>query len=58
MRKLEGNEWVDIFGLVFIIRLLAPLFHQPPMNFAEAGVWGATISAFSYSNTNRPGPKV
>jgi len=58
MKSLDGGIWVDIFGLVFIIRLLAPLFHQPAMNLAEAGVWGATISAFSYSNTNRPGPKI
>lgn len=52
--KIDGGTWVDIFAVVFIVRLLAPLFHLPAMNIAEAGIWGATITSFAYSNQ---GPK-
>lgn len=52
--SLDGGSWVDLFGLVFLVRLLGPLFHLPAMNTAEAGVWGATIASFAYSNG---GPK-
>jgi len=54
MKSLDGGTWVDLFGAVFIIRLLAPLFHLPAMNLAEAGVWGTTIASFAYSNTGTP----
>ena len=54
--KLEGGTWVDIFGVVFIARLLAVLWGLPPLTLAEAGIWGTTISAFAYSNSQ--GPKV
>jgi len=49
--KIDGGTWVDVFGLVFIIRLLAVLLHMPPVTMAEAGLWGATITSFAYSNT-------
>ena len=51
MRKLEGNEWVDLFGAVILARLIAVLLHFPPLTMAEAGVWGTTISAFAMTNT-------
>ena len=54
MFKIDGGDWVDIFGIVFIIRLLAPLFHMPPLTYSEAGVWGTTIASFAYSNTGTP----
>lgn len=52
--SLDGGSWVDMFGVVVLIRLLAPLFHLPAMNAAEAGTWAATISSFAYYNTNGP----
>jgi hypothetical protein len=55
MKSLDGGTWVDLFGAVFIIRLLGPVFHLPPMNGSEAGIWMATISSFAYSN-NKGGP--
>lgn len=52
--KIDGGQWVDLFGIVFLIRLLAPLFHLPAMNAPEAGIWGCTIASFAYSNTGGP----
>lgn len=52
--SLDGGSWVDLFGLAILVRLLAPLFHLPAMNAAEAGTWAATIASFAYSNTGTP----
>jgi len=57
MRKLEGNEWVDIFGVVIIARLIAVFFHFPPLTMAEAGLWSATIGSLAMTNTFG-GPKI
>lgn len=54
MKPLAGGTWVDIFGAVIIVRLLGPLFHLPPMNYAEAGVWSATIASFAATNIGGP----
>ena len=51
MRKLEGNEWVDMFGAVILARLIAVFFHVPPLTMNEAGLWSVTISAFAMTNT-------
>ena len=52
--KIDGGLYVDAFAVVMILRLLGPLKGFPAMNVAEAGMWAATITAFSYSNG---GPK-
>ena len=52
--SIDGGTWVDIFAVVFIIRLLAPLKGFAPMTNSEAGIWATTIMSFSYNNTNRP----
>lgn len=52
--SLDGGSWIDIFGLVMIVRLLGPLFHLPPMNSAEAATWGATIASFAATNIGGP----
>lgn len=49
-----GGLYVDAFAIVMLLRLLGPLKGYPSMNAAEAGMWAATIAAFSYSNTNGP----
>jgi hypothetical protein len=54
MFKISGNQWVDVFGMVVLARLIAPLFHLPPMNMAEAGVWSATIASFAATNIGGP----
>jgi len=54
MKSLDGGDWVDLFGIVFLIRLLAVFFHFPSLTMAEAGLWGVTISAFSWYNTQGP----
>jgi hypothetical protein len=54
MKSLDGGTWVDIFGTMILVRLAAPLFHLPPMNIAEAGVWGTTIAAFAATNIGGP----
>jgi hypothetical protein len=51
---IDGGLYVDLFAIVFIVRLIAPLFHFPPVTFAEAGMWGATIGTYGYS---KGGPK-
>ena len=54
--SLDGGSWVDLFGVVMLVRLIAPLFRFPPMTMAEAGIWGATIASFAATNIG--GPKV
>lgn len=54
MQSLSGGSWVDLFGAVVLIRLVAPLFHLPPMTYAEAGVWSATIASFAATNIGGP----
>jgi hypothetical protein len=48
--SLDGGSWVDLFGITFLVRLWMPLFHYPPMNGAEAGIWAATIASFAATN--------
>lgn len=52
--SVSGGLYVDCFAVVMLLRLLGPLKGYPAMNPAEAGMWAATIAAFSYSNTNGP----
>lgn len=53
--QLDGGTYVDIFAIVFIARLLAPLWGYKPLTLGEASVWGSTIGAFGYSNNrNKP----
>ncbi len=54
MFYLKGSDWVDLFGLVFLARLVLVLWHFPPLTMPEASLWAATISAFAYSNTQGP----
>ena len=42
--QVKGGTWVDLFGLVMIARLLAPLKGMAPLNPSEAGVCGAPQS--------------
>ena len=51
MRKLQGNEWVDMFGAVILLRLILVLCHCPPLTNSEAGLWSVTIAAFAMTNT-------
>jgi hypothetical protein len=54
MKSLDGGTWVDIFGAIVLIRMIAPLFKLPPMNMAEAGIWSATIASFAATNIGGP----
>ena len=54
MKQLSGGTWVDLFGAVVLTRLIAPLFHLPPMNASEAAVWSATIASFAATNIGGP----
>ena len=53
--SVDGGLYVDVFCLIILIRLIAVLFRFPPLTPAEAGLWGATIATYGYSNK---GPKV
>jgi len=58
MKSLDGGSWVDLFGIVFLIRLVAAMFRFPPLTNAEAGLWMVTISAFAATNIGGgSGPK-
>jgi len=48
--QFKGGTYVDLFAIVFILRLLGPFKGYPAMNPSEAGMWAATIAAFAYSN--------
>jgi hypothetical protein len=52
--KVPGGLYVDLFGLVMVVRLLAVLKGFPPVSAAEAAVWGTTVGSLAYSNG---GPK-
>jgi hypothetical protein len=56
MFNLDGGDWVDIFGVVILARVIAVFWHFPPLTMAEAGLWSVTIGSFAYSNTK--GPKI
>jgi hypothetical protein len=47
--SVKGGLWVDLFAIVTLVRLLAPLKGFPAMTVQEAAIWGTTIAAFSYS---------
>lgn len=44
--SVKGGLYVDMFAVIFLLRLLGPLFGWPALTFPEAGVWAATIGAF------------
>lgn len=54
MLKLDGGDWIDIFGVAIIVRIMLVLLHFPPLTAAEAGTWAAAITSFAFSNTNGP----
>lgn len=47
--SVKGGLWVDMFAIVTLVRLLAPLRGYPSMTIQEAAIWGTTISAFAFS---------
>jgi uncharacterized protein (DUF2164 family) len=51
---IKGGTFVDLFAVVFLVRLLGPLWHLPAINMSEATFWGSTIASFAYSHG---GPK-
>lgn len=51
---VKGGTFVDVFALIFMVRLCGPLWHLPAINISEATFWSATIAAFAYGNS---GPK-
>jgi uncharacterized protein (DUF2164 family) len=51
---IKGGTFVDLFALVFLIRLLGPLWGLQGINISEATLWSATIGAFAISHG---GPK-
>lgn len=53
--SVDGGLYIDAMCLVILLRLLAVLKGYPPMTAAEAGLWGATICTYGYSQ--RGGPK-
>ena len=52
--SVPGGLYVDLFGLVMVVRLLAVLKGFPPLSMSEAAVWGTTVGSLAYSNG---GPK-
>ncbi len=54
--SVDGGLYVDLMCVVIIVRLLAVLWKFPPLTVAEAGLWGATVTAFAAGNFK--GPKV
>jgi hypothetical protein len=51
---VKGGTFVDLFALIFMVRLIGPLWHLPAININEATFWSATIAAFAYGHG---GPK-
>ncbi len=47
---IKGSLYVDLFGIVMMIRLLAVIKGFPPLSASEAAVWGSTIGSLAYSN--------
>ena len=44
---IKGGTFVDLFAVVFLVRLLGPLWHLPAINIAEATFWSATVESFA-----------
>jgi hypothetical protein len=52
--KLKGKHWVNGFAVVFLARLLGPLWGMPPLTASEASMWAMTIGSYAFTNQ---GPK-
>lgn len=52
---IDGDVWMGLLTAVYIYRILAVLWRQPPVTMAEATLYSAAVGAFAYSNK---GPKV
>ncbi len=52
--SLKGGTFVDLFAIVFLVRLLGPLKGLAALNPSEAGMWAATIAAFAATNIGGP----
>ncbi len=48
--NVPGSLYVDLFGIVIMLRLLAVLKGFPPLSVSEAAVWGTTVGSLAYSN--------
>jgi hypothetical protein len=51
---IKGGTFVDLFALIFMVRLCGPLWRLPAISIAEATFWASTIGAFAISHG---GPK-
>jgi hypothetical protein len=51
---VKGGTFVDVFAVIFIVRLLGPLWGLHSINTAEAMLWGSTIASFAYGHGNGP----
>ncbi len=51
---IDGDIWMGLLTIVYIYRILAVLWGQPPVTMAEATLYSAAVGAFAYSNK---GPK-
>ena len=48
--KIKGKHWVNFFAVVFLGRLVAPLFGFPPLTVSEASMWAMTIGSYACTN--------
>lgn len=54
LAEVRGGLYVDIFGVVIVVRLWAVLKGFPPLTAYEAAVWATTVGSLAYSNTQGP----
>jgi hypothetical protein len=52
--SVDGGLYVDLMCITIIVRLIAVLFHFPPLTGAEAGLWAATIGTYGASQFKGP----
>lgn len=52
---LDGDLWMGLLTAVYVYRILAVVWGQPPITLAEGGIYSVAVGAFAYSNR---GPRV
>lgn len=50
---VDGDIYMGLLTALFIYRILAVVWGQPPVTTAEAAIYSAAVGAFAYSNRGK-----
>lgn len=50
---IDGDVWLGLLTALFIYRILAVIWGQPPVTVSEAAIYSAAVGSFAYSNRSK-----